>query len=227
MLSHNNTKSILVFLISLLLLASAASADKGRGGLGKLVGLGVGAVTGKIAEKQIEEAMNKDTYEGDGYVLSKEGILLKVDDGDVFLKIQNPGDAAVLEDFIKTTNRIEVTKTAEWGDIHGNVVVCEEDTTICSTILIDVVKEKTLFLKFVMYNNPDETFDLLLYESEEPGVLDYIWAFIINNILLVAIIVFGALGALWDFARKRRLKNAQITIVEDTAEAPAEEQNKD
>lgn len=212
---------ILVFLISILLLSSVAMADKGRGGLGKLVGLGVGAVTGKIAEKQIEEAMNKDTYEGDGYVLSKEGILLKVDDGDVFLKIQNPGDAAVLEDFIKTTNRIEVTKTAEWGDIHGNVVVCEEDTTICSTILIDVVKEKTLFLKFVMYNNPDETFDLLLYESEEPGVLDYIWAFIINNILLVAIIVFGALGGIWDLVRRNRQKKSNVSI----AEPPAEETN--
>jgi hypothetical protein len=79
----------------------------------------------------------------------------------------------------------------------------------------------------MMYNNPEETYDLILYEAEEPGVFDYVRSFILNNILFVAIVVFGALGALWDFARKRRLKNAQITIVEDTAEAPAEEQNKD
>lgn len=217
-------KSILVFLISLLLLSSAAVADKGRGGLGKLVGVGVGAVTGKIAEKEIEAAMNKDTYEGEDYVLSKEGIVLKLDDGEVPLKIKNPGDSAILKDFIKTTNRIEVTKKAEWGDIHGNVVVCEEDTTGCSTLIIDAVKEKTLFLKFVMYNNPDETFDLLLYESEEPGVLDYIRAFVINNILWVAIIVFGALGGIWDFVRKRRHKKSQETAAESSAEETSNEQ---
>ena len=189
-------KSILVFLISLLLLSSAAVADKGRGGLGKLVGVGVGAVTGKIAEKEIN----------------------------VFLKIQNPADSAILGEFIKTTNRIEVTKKAEWGDLHGNVVVCEEDTAVCSTILIDVVKEKTLFLKFVMYNNPEETFDLLLYESEEPGVLDYIRAFVINNVLWVAIVLFGILGGIWDFARKRRLKKSQETIAESPAEETKDEQ---
>ena len=226
MLSHNNTKSILVFLISLLLLASAASADKGRGGLGKLVGLGVGAVTGHIAEKKIEEAMNKDTYTGEGFVITEQGLLLKVDDGDVFLNIKDSSDAAILENLIKTTNRIEVTKVAEWGDIHGNVAICENDT-ICSTLIINVDKEKTLSVKFMMYNNPEETYDLILYEAEEPGVFDYVRSLILNNILFVAIVVFGALGALWDFARKRRLKNAQITIVEDTAEAPAEEQNKD
>ena len=217
-------KSILVFLISLLLLSSAAVADKGRGGLGKLVGVGVGAVTGKIAEKEIEEAMNKDTYEGDGYVLSTQGILLLVDDGNVFLKIQNPADSAILGEFIKTTNRIEVTKKAEWGDLHGNVVVCEEDTAVCSTILIDVVKEKTLFLKFVMYNNPEETFDLLLYESEEPGVLDYIRAFVINNVLWVAIVLFGILGGIWDFVRKRRHKKSQETAAESPAEETKDEQ---
>jgi hypothetical protein len=219
--THNNAKSILVFLISLLLLASAASADRGRGGLGKLVGLGVGAVTGHVAEKKLEEAMSKDTYTGEGFVITEQGLLLRLDDGDVFLSINNPQDAIVLTNLIKTTNRIEVTKIAEWGDIHGNVAICENDT-ICSTLIIDVVKEKTLSVKFMMYNNPEETYDLILYEAEEPGVLDYIWNFIINNILWVAIVVFGALGGLWDYYRKRR---RQQVPVEEASEAPEENQN--
>ena len=215
---------LLTFFLAILLLASAAEAGRGRGGLGKFIGAGVGAVTGHFAEKEIQAAMDKDSYTGDGFVLTEQGIVIKFEEGDAFLKIKNPGDSYTLNNVIKTTNRVEVTKKAEWGNIQGEIPVCAEDT-ICALIMVNVVKEKILSVKIAMSEDPSDVFDLIGYESKEPGILDYIWNFIINNILWVAIVSFGLLGFLWDVLKKRKMANPQQREI--TMELSAEDLNKD
>lgn len=215
---------LLTFFLVLLLLASVAEAGRGRGGLGKFIGAGVGAVTGHFAEKEIQAAMDKDSYMGDGFVLTEQGVVIKFEDGDAFLKIKNPKDSYTLSNVIKTTNRVEVTKKAEWGNIQGEIPVCVEDT-ICAMIMVNVIKEKILSVKIAMSEDPSDVFDLIGYESKEPGIFDYIWNFILNNILWVAIVSFGLLGFLWDVWKKKKGANPQQREV--TMELSAEDLNKD
>lgn len=206
----NMKKAFFLIGVSMLILTSFANAGRGRPGLGTLIGAGVGVVTGHVAEKEIQEALNKDTYSGDGFVLTEQGVVLKLDDGDVFLKVQNLKDTYILSDVIKTTNKIEVTRKAEWGNINGKVPVCVADT-ICSLILVDVKKDKYLSVKFAFKEDAaaDDMCDLIGYESQEPGILDYVWNFVLNHIIFVAIVFFGLLGYVWDFLKKKKEKQTQ------------------
>ena len=213
---------VLLLLLSVLLLVSTANA--GKKGLGTLIGAGVGAVTGTVAEKKIKEAMEKDTYTGDGFVLTEQGILLKLDEGEVFLNIKKMTDLEILKEVIKTTNRVDVTKKAEWGDLQGRVPVCADDSS-CATIIVDITKEKILSVRLAFSDDPSDTFDLIAYQATEPGVGAYVWNFIINNPILVCVILFGLIGFIWDHRSSKKKKAAEQN--EAVAEASAEVENKD
>jgi len=215
------SKNILLLLLSVLLLASTANA--GKKGLGTLIGAGVGAVTGAVAEQKIKEAMEKDTYVGPNFVITEQGIVLKIEEGDVFLNITKMTDLDILKEVIKTTNRIEVTKKAEWENLQGRVPVCANDSD-CATIIIDIVKDKNLFVRLAFSDDPSDTFDLIAYEATDPSVGTYVWNFIINNPILVGVVLFGLIGFIWDHRPSKKKKAAQAEAV---AENAAEGENKD
>ncbi|SIN85321.1 glycine zipper family protein [Fibrobacter sp. UWB11] len=216
------SKNVLLLLLSVLLLVSTANA--GKKGLGTLIGAGVGAVTGAVAEKKIKEAMEKDTYAGEGFVLTEQGILLKYKEGDVFLNIKKMTDLDILKEVIKTTNRVDVTKKAEWGNLKGRVPVCADDTS-CATIIVDITKEKILSVQLAFSDDPSDTFDLIAYQATEPGFGTYAWNFIINNPILIGVILFGLIGFIWDHRPSKKKKAAEQN--EAVAETSAEVENKD
>ena len=216
------SKKAVLLLLSVLLLASTANA--GRKGLGTLIGAGVGAVTGAIAEKKIKEAMEKDTYVGNGFVLTEQGLVINFDEGDVFLNIKKLTDLDILKEVIRTTNRIEVTKKAEWGNLHGSVPVCSDDTT-CATIEINIVKDKILSVRLAMDADTSK-YDLIGYEATEPGFWVYAWNAILNRPILVCVILFALIVFIWDHRPGRKKKKAQANEVAEDPSVEADAQDK-
>ncbi|MCF0126588.1 MAG: hypothetical protein HUJ68_12715 [Clostridia bacterium] len=181
-------KIIMVLIVCLM----AGQCFARRGGIGTLVGAGIGAVAGEVTKEQIVKAQSKDYYNDENVFINGQFVDVKFEDGTMRFRVQDENKSFSIGKTVKMLNVMNVTKLANWTDHHDTISICNNDN-VCANMVIDINENKNFDIGLV-FEGSDETLPLVSFETQEPGVLNYVWNFVLNNIVLVFIIACAIIG---------------------------------
>jgi tetratricopeptide (TPR) repeat protein len=168
------------------ILTTNALAGKKRGAA---IGALAGAAAGYLTEQKVKEIESRDFFEDDYIKLTADYLILKStgDSESVALTLMDKNK--VIQKAIRQLNASVARQTPKWENLSG-IFELEEYDVIGH---IDFVSGKRAFI--FLERDGDTTYVVNLV-SIPPGAWAYIKSFVLNNIILVAIILFTILGTL-------------------------------
>ena len=191
----------MLFVLLALLIPTTADAGRGKGGaIGALIGAGSGAIAGKIAQSQIDKALSRATYDTPAFSITDSSFIIRNEekDGEVIAELRLGGNKLLggsqsgIKQLIRTLNEIDVTHLAMWEDLDLTFPLCLDG--VCGdTLIAKSAQGKTFAMDVVLNGN---RYELVHYDSVEPGFLTKVWRWILSNLVLVGILLFAAIGGI-------------------------------
>jgi len=201
-LTKINMLAMVAFIVAIL--TNNALAGK-KGAIG---GALVGAAAGYLTEEKIKEIESRSFFEDDGMILTYDSLIIKStnQESQALTIIDNN---KIIPKAIKQLNVSMARQTPKWENLSGMFEFEESDFTGH----IDFVSGKHAFI-FVEQNG--DTIYVVDYVSVPPGAWAYIKSFVLNNIILTAIILFAIFGTLLPWLINK-IKNIILNKLEKIA----------
>jgi len=198
-LTKINMLAIVTFIVAILT-NNALAGKKGGAATGALIG----AATGYFTEQKIKEIESRSFFEDDGMKLTPDSLVIKStnQESQALTLIDNN---KIIPKAIKQLNASMARQTPKWENLSGMFEFGESEFIGH----IDFVSGKHAFI-FAEQNG--DTIYVVDYVSVPPGAWAYIKSFILNNIILTAIILFAILGTLLPWLKNKITNKKNETI---------------
>jgi len=193
-----------IFFTTILIIIAGLSTDALAGRKsGAVTGAIVGAATGYLTEQKIKEIEARNFFEEEGMTLTPNNIVIKYPDDTLALTLIDVDK--VIPKAIQQLNASVARQTPKWENLSGTFSFEESDYMGH----VDFVKGKHAFI-FTELNG--DTIYMADFVSVPPGAWAHIKSFVLNNLILVGVILFGILGSLLPWLKNKIISKKNETI---------------